>query len=553
MRKCNHFSQTLFSPVGTERSFADWRPKNVGRGFTRFRRVANIRSLRRLQSPVRPESAEIFFVPIRHDPAQLGIAKERLTEFDYFRQVVFSVCAVVFSSSTSLHAVLHKRDHRSAVMWVAFIWFSLFLGAILYIIFGVNRVRRRAAKLKVDGDGRQVMKRGLFDPEFTVGCFEFPENLSKLRTLGDTVTGRPLIGGNSVQLLENGDAAFPAILDSIRSAERTISLSSYIFDHDAAGEQFVAAKERGVEIRVLVDDVGARYSRPPINWTLSRQGIPNARFLPQVWFLRFAAMNLRSHRKILVVDGRVAFVGGMNIRHGNCLSENPQSPIRNVHFQVCGPVVEQLQRSFVADWEFCTGEELIGEDWFPQLKPSGNVAARVITDGPDTDIDRLTWMLLGAMSCAQESLWIVTPYFLPNQPLIASITTAGLRGVKVNIVLPANNNLKIIHAASRAAWWQLLERGCRIWLTEGAFDHSKIMIVDNVWSLVGSANWDARSLRLNFEINLESYDTMLAAELLDCIEQKLEYAHEVTLEEVNQRKVDRRVIDGAARLFNPFL
>ncbi len=122
----------------------------------------------------------------------------------------------------------------------------------------------------------------------------------------------------------------------------------------------------------------------------------------------FAAMNVRRHRKILEVDGRVAFVGGLNIRHGNCLSENPPSPIRDVHFQVCGPVVEQLQHSFAADWEFCTGEELIGEDWFPRLKPSGNMAARVITDGPDADIDKLTWMLRGAMSCAQESLWIVS-------------------------------------------------------------------------------------------------------------------------------------------------
>jgi cardiolipin synthase len=269
--------------------------------------------------------------------------------------------------------------------------------------------------------------------------------------------------------------------------------------------------------------------------------------------LRFAAMNLRSHRKVLVVDGREAFMGGMNIRHGNCLSENPKSPIRDVHFQVRGPVVEQLQHSFANDWEFCTGEELAGDPWFPALTPAGETAARVITDGPDADIDKLTWMLHGGLSCARKTLWIVTPYFLPDQPLIASISTAALRGVKVNIVLPANNNLKFVHAASRAAWWQLLERGCRIWLTEGPFDHSKMMVVDDVWSLVGSANWDARSLRLNFEINLEAYDESLSKELLASIERKLRHAREVTLDEVNGRQWYRRVLDGTARLFNPFL
>lgn len=482
---------------------------------------------------------------------------ERFAQFEYFWYIVFSISVVIFSLGTSLHAVLRKRDHRAAVMWVAFIWFSPLVGAICYIVFGVNRIRRRAAKLKHGREREHARRGGPGDTVFSVRGDKFPEGLRELRALGDSVTERPLLGGNSVELLENGDTAFPAMLESIRSAKRSVSLSSYIFDDDQAGKRFVAAlseaRDNGVEIRVLVDDVGARYSRPPITRILTRAGIRNARFFPQLWFLRFAAMNMRSHRKILVVDGCDAFIGGMNIRHGNCLEENPESPIRDVHFRVHGPAVEQLQRAFAVDWKFCTGDELAGEFWFPESSRQGNTAARVITDGPDEDIDKLTWMLHGALSCAQESIWIVTPYFLPDQSLIASITTASLRGVKVNIVLPANNNLKFVHAASRAAWWQILERGSRIWLTDGPFDHSKIMIVDDVWALVGSANWDARSLRLNFEINLESYDVEFAKKLLNSVQRKLEKAHEVTFEEVNSRILSRRVLDGIARLFNPFL
>lgn len=482
---------------------------------------------------------------------------ERLADFEYFWHIVLTVFAVVFSISTSVHAILFKRDHRAAVMWVAFIWFSPIVGAICYVILGVNRIRRRASKLVQDGKPEIRHDQELRDTEFLVERIEIRESLRELRNLAGTVTGRPLLGGNSVTLLENGDVAFPFMLEAINRADRSISLSSYIFDDDPSGHRFVEAltqaTRRGVEVRVLIDDVGARYSRPPITRTLSRAGVRNARFLPQVWFLRFAAMNMRSHRKILVVDGYDGFMGGMNIRHGNCLRENPAAPIRDVHFRVQGPVVEQLQSAFTADWRFCTGEELTGDAWFPALSKVGKTAARVITDGPDEDVNKLVWTIHGALSCAVESIWIVTPYFLPDQSLIAAISTAALRGVRVNIVLPEHNNLKFIHAASRAAWWQILERGCRLWLTDGPFDHSKIMIVDDTWSLVGSANWDARSLRLNFEINLETYDEGVAKELLQCVQRKLADAREVTMDEVNRRTPLRRLLDGTARLFNPFL
>jgi cardiolipin synthase len=216
-------------------------------------------------------------------------------------------------------------------------------------------------------------------------------------------------------------------------------------------------------------------------------------------------------------------------------------------------VVRQLQGAFVDDWEFCTGEALDGAHWFPALTPVGDTLARAITDGPDEDLDKLSWMLHGAIGAARHSILIVTPYFLPDQPLIAALATAALRGVAVRILLPATNNLPFVHWASRAGWWQVLQPGCRLWLSDGPFDHSKIMVVDNLWSLVGSANWDARSLRLNFEINLECVDRRLAGTLVALVGKKLEAAHEVSLREVNSRRVGVRLIDGVARLFNPFL
>jgi len=216
-------------------------------------------------------------------------------------------------------------------------------------------------------------------------------------------------------------------------------------------------------------------------------------------------------------------------------------------------VVTRLQEAFVNDWAFTTGEVLDGELWFPELSETGNVIARVITDGPDADFDKLRWTLLAALAEAQTSVQIVTPYFLPDNALVTALNLAALRGVRVDIILPAKNNLPFVHWASRSQWWQVLQRGCHIWLTPPPFDHSKLMIVDGHWVLLGSANWDARSLRLNFELNVECYGREFADKMKQVIEEKMAGAHEVTLAEVDTRTVPGKLRDAIARLFSPFL
>jgi cardiolipin synthase len=350
------------------------------------------------------------------------------------------------------------------------------------------------------------------------------------------------------------------MLAAIESATQSISLASYIFDNDASGKQFAAALDhaakRGVAVRVLIDAAGTRYSWPPITHNLRRAQVPFAKFLPASVFTpwRVATVNLRNHRKILVVDGQTAFTGGMNIRQGNVLASNPKSPVQDLHFRVEGPVVTRLQEAFANDWAFTTGEVLDGEIWFPEPRPShSGVIARVITDGPDADYDKLRWTLLAALGEAQTSVQILTPYFLPDPALITALNLAALRGVQVDIVLPGKSNLPYVHWASRAMWWQVLERGCHVWLTPPPFDHSKLMIVDGHWVLLGSANWDARSLRLNFELNVECYGRELAHEMTAVLGKKLHGARQVTKAEVDGRILPVKVCDAAARLFSPFL
>jgi cardiolipin synthase len=265
-------------------------------------------------------------------------------------------------------------------------------------------------------------------------------------------------------------------------------------------------------------------------------------------------LNLRNHRKLLAVDGQIAFTGGMNIRHGNVLADKPRHPVRDLQFRVEGPLVAQLQAAFASDWTFTTGEALDGEKWFPKPRPTDRgIIARVITDGPDSDFEKLRLTLLAALAEAQTSIQILTPYFLPDPALISALNLASLRGVRVDIILPARSNLPFVHWASRAMWWQMLERGCRIWLTPPPFDHSKLMIVDEHWVLFGSANWDERSLRLNFELNVECYGRDLAHVMTAVIGKKLRSAREVTLAEADGRAIPAKLRDAIARLFSPYL
>ncbi len=265
-------------------------------------------------------------------------------------------------------------------------------------------------------------------------------HLKHLINLVRDVTQQPLLAGNRVVSLINGDQAYPAMLQAIEDASRSITFTTYIFRHDAMGQQFLDALKRAVarkvEVRVLIDDVGARYSWRPMPRILRKAGIPCAQFLPTLIPWRFRYSNLRNHRKIMVVDGKIGFAGGINIDERNCLERQTRHPVQDLHFRLIGPVVSQLQEVFVDDWAFSSGELLQGEPWFAPIEPDGPVLARGIPDGPDDDFETLRLTLLGAIACARSSVHVVTPYFLPDASLIAALNVAALRGVQVNLVLP---------------------------------------------------------------------------------------------------------------------
>ncbi|MCZ6605863.1 MAG: phospholipase D-like domain-containing protein, partial [Alphaproteobacteria bacterium] len=426
---------------------------------------------------------------------------------DLFGTLFFATASLIISVVASAHIVLRKRDTRAAIGWVGVVWLAPFIGAMLYLMLGINRIQRRASRLRGTemhprpADG-QVQRDAVSLPPEAV-------HLSSLAALGRMVTQAELCGGNSVSPLVGGEAAYGEMIAAIDAAKESVAVASYIFDHDQAGLMFANALERaihrGLEIRVLIDGLGAYYSWPQITKTLHARGIICAKFMHSILPWRMAYLNLRSHRKLVIVDGRIGFTGGMNIRAGHLANSGVRRLIQDVHFRIDGPVVTQLASTFEDDWRFTTGERLAGPKWFPKLNAedgAGRMAARVIVDGPDREFDRLNQILMGAVSQAVNSVRIVTPYFLPDRPLLSALTLAALKGVKIDIVIPRVSNLPLVQWATCAQLGQILQVGAAVWLSPPPFDHSKIMTVDRVWSFIGSTNWDTRSLRLNFELSV---------------------------------------------------
>ena len=347
------------------------------------------------------------------------------------------------------------------------------------------------------------------------------------------------------------------MLDAIRSATVSVSLATYIFEARGIGAEFVSALgdavHRGVDVRVIVDDAGTRYSWPAVTRILRGLRVRVKRFMPMRRILRLATMNLRNHRKILVVDGRLGFTGGLNIREGNMLLRKPANPIRDLHFQVEGPVVGQMQHIFAEDWSFCSGETLDGDKWFPEIESHGNIRAIGIPDGPDEDIEVMPVAFFAALSAAKSEVKILNPYFLPLPALIWALKLCVTRGVRVTIVTPGKNNIPPVAWAARTLFPDLLLAGCRVFESPPPFDHSKIFIVDGEWSFVGSTNWDPRSLRLNFEFNLACFDRELAARLNAVFQEKLAESRELTMSDIGADSVAVRLRNGIARLFIPLL
>jgi cardiolipin synthase len=460
---------------------------------------------------------------------------------------VLSLVHLLLAAGVTGHVLVNKRDPGSAVAWIGIAWLSPVLGSVLYVLLGVNRVRRRALTMR-------AQRRSA--PGAETGAEVGPdEHLSTLEYSAQRITGRPAKDGNAITILRNGDEAYPRMIASIDAAQHSVALASYIFRADVAGQPFIdallRAQQRGVQVRVLIDGVGGGYFWSTTYLKLQRAAVPVARFLhsPLPWRMPF--LNLRLHKKLLGVDGRSAYVGGLNIGAENLLGSQPARPVLDTHFFIEGPVVAQILHSFADDWFFITAERLYGERWFPAVEAVSDSIARAVTSGPDQDLEKIELMILQAVGAARSSVKIMTPYFLPDDRIITALALASMRGVQVDVILPASSNHPTLDWGARAHIGPLLAAQCRVWTHGAPFDHSKLMTIDGEWCLIGSANWDMRSFRLNFELNVEIYRSALVLQLEEFITRKQELR--LSPELLQNTPLPIALRNSAARLMLPYL
>jgi cardiolipin synthase len=458
---------------------------------------------------------------------------------------------IVIATLVTGHALLSKSEVRSAIGWIGLGWLSPFFGGAIYLAFGINRVARRASRINRIGNAADRSAQQPFD------YMTLDENIRTIARVGDSVTATALTGGNDIKMLHGGDEAYPYMLAEIAGAQRTIALASYIFRPDRVGEDFIsaltAAHQRGVQIRVLVDGIGSGYFSSPVIRHLHGAGIPARRFMHdwRPWQMSF--INLRNHKKLMIIDGATAFTGGLNLGIENIWSGRRKRRVNDVHFRLQGPVVGQLTTSFAQDWHFTTGETLDGPTWWPPIEPAGSAVARGISSGPDEDIGKIEILLAAAIGQAKRTIRIVTPYFLPDERLRLAIDLAAMRGVRIELVIPERSDHIFMDWAvhSHLSFFPL--ESIQISLTSGVFDHSKLLTIDGDWCAIGSINWDVRSLRLNFEFLLESYHQQTIAQIDALIDRKISNGRLLATKELSARSLPEKLRDASARLLLPYL
>jgi len=452
------------------------------------------------------------------------------------------------------------REPRAMFAWILALLLLPFVGLLAYLLAGDPRFKRTRRKRhrrqkRISRSLRRQIE--AMRKRFGEDATEEERALAEIAEVAVRTSDYMLTTGNQVDIYFEDDDNFNAIMEAVRGAKSHIHLEYYIYQPDETGRQLrdalIAKAKEGVEVRLLVDFVGTFNWTRSFRRTFTDHGIQVASFLPAVpWGGRWR-VNFRNHRKIVVVDGHVGFTGGQNIGDEYRGRREKFGPFRDTHMRIEGPAVQQLQEIFVEDWNFTRHEDLSGDEYFPNARAAGEQTVQVIPSGPDRNPRIMHHVLLAAVASARESIAIITPYFVPDSVIVVALQSAAYRGVRVQLLVPATTDHRIVLWAGRSYYQELTESGVEIYEYDHALLHSKVMMVDNNWGMVGSANMDQRSFRINFEVTALLYDHALACHLREDFEALLKKARRVRPESPDHWTFGESVKLGLARLLSPLL
>jgi len=468
----------------------------------------------------------------------------------------------------TLHSLQRRRNASSTLLWIFVAWSFPVAGAALYLSFGIDRVADRGFhKFLTDKhmlstrEGNREAAPFAYWHDIADAPAESELQHETNRILDTLQPNHPAHPGNQLTPLAGGDEAYPAMLAAIRAAKKHIHLQSFIIGHDDVSREFMdalAAKAaEGVQIRVLYDRFGSTRAHLS-GFFLKYRKLDNVQIAGWTQanpLKRQFQINLRNHRKALIVDGTKAFFGGINLHDENAAACKTGA-IRDYHFSAEGPIVQELQYSFLRDWYFITAENpeaLLTENYFPQIDEAGNATIRLINSGPSTKKDFAIETFFSAITLAKKQIFAVTPYFVPPAEILRALRSAALQGVDVRLIVPQKNNHRTAGLASRALYEELLLAGVKIYERRPPFMHAKALVVDDELSLIGTANLDNRSLTLNYETTAAVYSTAFADAMKNLIHEDINQSNEVLLADWRNRPSHRRLLENLAALMSPVL
>ena len=494
--------------------------------------------------------------------------------FDIFTTIFLIIVDIIICTIVAVHIVLNKHgEPPAAVAWLLIVFSFPIAGTLLYILFGINKMYTRGIQIKVAHDlvsshknnpDHQPINRYLSEQSKFIlkpeNQGDYPTYCMSLdRLLPDTA---PLTG-NRIELLLDGTKAYPKMLEEIEKAKNSIHLQSFIIMHDIAGKSILdrleAKAAEGVKVKIIYDKFGS--SKALMSFLFRNYGgkIPNFEMRPFSPFNLKSpwSIQLRNHRKLLVIDGKTAFIGGINISSDNVTGlGSPDHYIHDLHCVINGPAVGELQVSFLRDWHYVSSthpSHLFIEENFPAPEKCGDSIVRVIDTGPGQNHEAIEKVFFTAFSTAQRYVWIMTPYFVPDKPFIKMLCATVARGVEVRIIVPRKNNHWYVQYATQSLYENLLESGVKIYEKEGVFSHAKAMIVDGSWAVMGSSNCDVRSFKLNFELDFAVMRGDFLEVLHSQFQREMSESREVLLENILNKTLPRQILENTCSLLIPIL
>jgi cardiolipin synthase A/B len=469
---------------------------------------------------------------------------------------IFMSLTVIFISFVIF---LENRHPAQTLTWIVVLGGFPVVGFIFYLLFGRNKRKEKMfrqkyfldkkAFTKIEGDSERVNKARMLEME---------EDHRRLFTLAQKLGNSPISFATSTKVLTNGDETFSHILNELKKANHHIHMEYYIVRHDEIGEEIkevlISKARKGVKVRFLYDSVGSwKLSKKYIS-DLSEAGVEVVEFGPvRLPFLN-SKFNFRNHRKIIVIDGTVGFVGGLNIGDEYLGRDKGFGFWRDTHLMAKGEAVRSLQLIFLQDWYYMTNKSFLTSDYLsPALQANTHGGVQMIAGGPDNEWSVIKNIFFSMISSADKSVWIASPYFIPDEDIFSAIKVAALSGLDVRLLVPMRPDKRIVFFASRSYFPELLEAGVKIYEYKKGFMHSKIVIVDGELASIGTSNMDMRSFHLNFEVNAFLYKTSSTAKLVKEYEKDVLDSTEIIMEDFNKRHIGYRLLESTSRLLSPML